>query len=88
MDIRRLVSNLCKKMFSLGMNVSGTSMCLSNIDLIFLITAGFTSDGEFNYLRTKGYTRPISVLQIRTDVRNKFSRISAQNLLAMLTPKS
>jgi len=26
-DIRRLVSNLCKKMFSLGMNVSGTSVC-------------------------------------------------------------
>ena len=49
--------------------------------------AGFTSDGEFNYLRNKGYTRPLSVLQIRSNVRHRYSKISFRNLLAMLTPK-
>ena len=49
---------------------------------------GFVSDGEFNYLRMKGYTRPLSVLQIRADVRRKYSRLSPKKLLAMLTPNS
>ncbi|XP_065905627.1 uncharacterized protein [Dysidea avara] len=49
--------------------------------------SGFVSDGEFNYLRTKGYTRPLSVLQIRCHVRNKYSRLSRKRLLAMLTPR-
>ena len=46
------------------------------------------SDGEFNYLRMKGYTRPLSVLQIQADGRRKYSRLSSKKLLAMLTPKS
>ena len=47
---------------------------------------GFTTDGEFNYLRTKGYSRPLSVLQIRSDVRKKYARIQKSTLLAMLSP--
>ena len=50
--------------------------------------SGFVSDGEFNYLRMKGYTRPLSVLQVRSDVRKKYSKLSSKKLLAMLTPKS
>lgn len=48
---------------------------------------GFVSNGEFNYMRTKAYTRPLSVLQIRTDVRNKYSKIKQDRLKDMLTPK-
>jgi hypothetical protein len=48
--------------------------------------AGFVSNGEFNYLRTKGYTRPLSVLQIRTDARNAYSRAKEDVMLSMLTP--
>ena len=48
---------------------------------------GFVSNGEFNYLRTKGYTRPLSVLKIRVDVRNKYNRLRHSTLLSMLTPK-
>ena len=48
---------------------------------------GFVSNGEFNYLRSKGYSRPLSVLQIGTAVRNKYSRISQTVLLDMLSPK-
>ena len=52
-----------------------------------LFSEGFVSDGEFNYMRSKGYTRPLSVLQIRTNVRTKYKKIHQRTLLAMLTPK-
>ena len=48
---------------------------------------GFVSDGEFNFLRTKGYTRPLSVLQIQSNVRNKYSKMSLQKMLALISPK-
>ena len=46
---------------------------LSSLCNVFI--SGFVSNGEFNYLRTKGYTRQLSVLQIRTDVRNKYIKL-------------
>jgi len=49
---------------------------------------GFVSDGEFNNLRLKGYMRPLSVLQIRSDVRKKYNKLSSKKLQAMLTPQS
>ena len=47
----------------------------------------FVSNGEFNYLRTKGYTCPLAVLKVRTDMRNKYSHLRHSILLSMLTPK-
>ena len=38
-------------------------------------------------MRNKGYTRPISVFQIRSEVRAKYARLSESTMLAMLTPK-
>jgi len=49
---------------------------------------GFVSDGEFNYLHLRGYTRPLTVLQIRADVRKTYGKLSCKKLHAMLTPKS
>jgi hypothetical protein len=49
--------------------------------------AGFVSNGQFNYLRNKGYSRPLSVLHIRADVRSKYSRKKKSELLDMLSPK-
>ncbi|XP_065893244.1 uncharacterized protein [Dysidea avara] len=69
-ELRRLISGLCKEMTTLGMKVSG-----------------FASDGEFNYLRTKGYTRPLSVFQVRNNVRKIYSKMSMRKMLAMITPK-
>ena len=40
---------------------------------IFSIT-GFVGDGEFNFLRAKGYTRPLSVLQVHSNVQNLYSK--------------
>jgi len=69
------------------MKVSGmyTIECLILLPHLLL---GIVSDGEFNYLCMKGYTRPLSVLQIRADVCRKYSRLSSKKLLAMLTPNS
>ena len=47
---------------------------------------GFVTDGEWNSLRTKGNTRPLSVLQIRADVRTKYSHMSLKKMTGMLTP--
>jgi hypothetical protein len=37
--------------------------------------AGFTTNGEFNSLRTKGHTRPTNVLQIKADVKAQYARM-------------
>jgi len=47
---------------------------------------GFVTDGEWNSLRTKGNMRPLSVLQIRADVRAKYSRMGFKKLSEMLMP--
>ncbi len=50
----------------------------------YAIPVGFGSNGEFNSMRNRGYTRPISVFCIRSRVR---ARLSESTMLAMLTPK-
>ena len=52
---------------------------------MYMIHSGFTTDGEWNSLRTKGNTRPLSVLQIRSDVRRKYARLTSKKLHGMIT---
>ena len=88
-DLRRFVTRLVQEMDRLKMKVAGKNLlviipiCFSGL----FLTKGFVSNGEFNYLRSKGCTRPLSVLQICADVRNKYSRLKQETLLDMLTPK-
>ncbi len=49
--------------------------------------AGVVTDGDWNTLRSKGCTRPLSIFEIRSDMRNKYSRTSIGTLTNMLTPK-
>ena len=49
---------------------------------------GFVSNGEFNELRCTGYTRPLSVLKIKADVRAKFARMRVPKMQRMITPIS
>ena len=63
-----------------------TQSLISFLQYLYSIT-GFVSDGEFNFLRAKGYTRPLSVLQVRSNVRNMYSRMSLRKMLGMITPK-
>ncbi len=51
------------------------------------IPVGFGSNGEFNSMRNRGYTRPISVFCIRSKIRAKYARLAESTMLAMLTPK-
>ena len=46
--------------------------CHANV----LYTVGSVSNGEFNSMRAKGYTRPLSILAVRSQVRNKYARMS------------
>ena len=48
--------------------------------------AGFTTNGEWNSLRSKGNSRPLSILKfvLRPD---KNSHLSAKRMTGMLTPK-
>ena len=54
---------------------------------VYVFTTGFTSNGEFNSLRSRGYTRPLSMLQIRSDVRRKYARLGKKKMFDMLTPR-
>ena len=53
---------------------------------IKICTSGFVSNGEYNVFRVKGYSRPLSVLKIRSLVRNKIARMSVSKMEAMLCP--
>lgn len=48
---------------------------------------GLTTNGEWNSLRLQGDTRPLSIIQIRSDVRAKYSRLGYKTMINMLTPK-
>ena len=47
---------------------------------------GFVSNGEYNTMIVQGYTRPLSVLQIKADARNKYQKMGYRPMLDMLTP--
>ena len=99
-DMRRIITQLVKEMVRNGMKVAGKcilehvhvyTMFIYVCSFLYMFTSvlfpGFVTNGEFNYMRSKGYTRPLSVLQIRADIRNKYNRIKQETLLNMLTPE-
>ncbi|XP_064390678.1 uncharacterized protein LOC135338466 [Halichondria panicea] len=46
---------------------------------------GFVSNGEYNVFRHKGYTRPLSVFQIQSQARKKYSSMSVKRMKEMIT---
>ena len=78
-----------KTMFSLSWDIEELKklIIIKSAYHCVLFSVGFVSDGEFNYMRRKGYTRPLSVVQIRANVRTKYNKLHQRTLLAMLTPK-
>lgn len=38
-------------------------------------------------MRINGYTRPLSVLQIKADARNKYAKMGKKTMEDMLTPR-
>lgn len=47
---------------------------------------GFTTNGEFNSLRWKDNTRPLTVLQVKSEVRSRYQHKGFKTLMEMLTP--
>ena len=50
-------------------------------------TIGFCSNGEYNAMRSQGYTRPLSILKIRSNVRSKYAKMSKKRMMSMLSSK-
>lgn len=71
--------------------IIGTYTCWKTFEANCLtannIFIGFVTNGEWNSIRMKGNTRPLSVLQIRAEVRKKYATIGVKKLEGMLTPK-
>ena len=55
--------------------------------LLIAMQAGFTTNGEWNSLRSKGNSRPLSIFEVRSLARQKYSHLSAKRMIGMLTPK-
>ena len=53
-------------------------------NLIFTLSIGFVTDGEFNSLRTKGAKRPLHLVQLIRDARESVSKKSEQYLLKLI----
>ena len=59
------------------MKIAGMTWKGSDLNVLFIIHVGFVSNGEYNSFRAMGYTRPLSVLKIRSMARNKYSNAPA-----------
>ena len=58
--------DLCsKKVCTINIVIAYESVCNHSVVTVVLYNTGFVSNGEYNTFRLKGYTRPLSVLQIQ-----------------------
>ena len=93
-NIRQFLTKIVEQMRSRNMKIAGKLHALilqlitKKLATMYIFTEGFSSDGAFNYLRVRGNSRPLSIIQIRQDVRAKYNRLSQKTMLKMLTPIS
>ena len=59
------------------------NLAVTTVTIIIIL--GLVTDGEFNSLRSKGSTRPLSIVQIRSECRKKYARMSESKMRGMLT---
>lgn len=50
------------------------------MSILYCILTGFTTDGEFNSLRTTGKKRPISIVELIKNARNSAKSIKAADV--------
>ena len=82
--VYELVCKIICEMVIAKMHIAGGyCIMISTINVLFCI--GFTTDGEWNSLRTKEYSSPLPVFQICADARSKFSCKCLKSMLAMIT---
>lgn len=85
--VRELANHVIHEMVKRGMKVAGKNLnVLILYPVVNFYATGFTTDGEWNSLRSMGNTRPLSVFQIRSNARAKYAHMKLQKLIGMLTP--
>ena len=93
-DVRSLVQKVKQEMVSIGMEVVGKMNLHSetkldySYNMIIVDIIGLVTDGEFNSLRSKGESRPLSVIEVKAEVRRRVSQYKMKQLKEMLTVKS
>ena len=69
-EMREILNRIVTAMADRNMQVNGECMIFCGKLFIDVITSiGFISNGKYNSMRAKGYTRPLSVLQIKANAR-------------------
>ena len=89
MEARTLMNKVIQEMVNRGMKVSGMWILQAWRPVSFNVVCneGLTANGGWNSLRTKGNTRPLSILQLRSEARAKYSRLGFKRMMNMLTPR-
>ncbi|MCG8625902.1 MAG: hypothetical protein MJE68_28380, partial [Proteobacteria bacterium] len=54
--------------------------------IVIQCVIGFCSNGEHNAMQNQGYTRPLSIIKIRGNVRLKYAKMSKKQMISMLSP--
>ena len=67
---RKIINMVVKEMCKHGMKVEGVYQFYPFVCLMCYFNYGFVSNGEYNTFRSKGYTRPLSIFQLRSSARN------------------
>ena len=62
--------------------------CIHCKRMLIIHEVGLVTNGEWNSLRTTGNNRPLSVFQIRSSVRLKYSKLKEAKLMKMLAVSS
>ena len=83
--IRCIANKVVQEMIQRGMKVAGMPYAI--YASVSLKSVGFTTNGEWNSLRAQGNTRPLSVVQLRSIARSKYSHMGYKKMCGMLTPK-
>lgn len=94
-QVRDLADKVINEMVKRNMKVAGTLIFVIYIASMYALTyviyitislTGFTTNGEFNSLRWKGSTHPLTILQLRSEARKKFANRGLRPMLDMFTP--
>ena len=62
------------------------SLLMIFLSIFLYLSTGFSTDGEFNLLRTKGSERPVSIVQLKTDAHNEARSMSVRRIEQFLWP--
>ena len=85
-EVRSICNHVVTEMHARKMKVAGIRHYMYVLKLYYII--GFTTNGEWNSLRSKGNNRPLSIFEVRSKARKRYAKLSEKTMVAMLTPKS